>query len=106
MWWLILIVPALLIGHGEPLLTLVAYAVLFAICYGVSLARHSNRRCRACGGSGRQKAAMFPWADRVCTTCGGASRHRRWGVQLIYRDNRTRAETLAARARGRRGRIR
>jgi hypothetical protein len=105
-WWLILIVPALLIGHGEPLLTLVSYAVLIGICYVVSLARHSNRRCRACGGSGRQRAAMFPWADRICTTCGGQSRHRRWGAQLLYRDGRTYAERAAAEARRRRARLR
>ena len=106
MWWLILIVPALLIGHGEPGPSLLAYGVMAAICYLVSLGLHSNRRCRACGGSGRQKAAMFPWADRICTTCGGQSRHRRWGVQLMYRENRTYAERSAAEARRRRGRLR
>ncbi len=106
MWWLILIVPALLIGHGKLAPSLVSYGVIIAICYAVSLALHSNRRCRKCGGSGRQKAAMFTWGDRMCTTCGGQSRHRRWGVQLFYPKRRTYAERSAAGARRRRGALR
>jgi hypothetical protein len=106
LWWLIWIVPALLIGHGRPGPSLLWYAVAIAICYVVSLTRHSNRRCRACGGSGRQRATMFPWADRMCTTCGGQSRHRRWGTQLLYRNRRTYAERTAAQARKRRGALR
>jgi hypothetical protein len=105
-WWLILIVPALLIGHGKPGLSLLIYAVMVAICYVVSLARHPNRRCRKCGGSGRQKAAMFTWGDRICTTCGGQSRHRRWGAQVVYRERRTPAERASAAARRRRGQLR
>jgi hypothetical protein len=105
-WWLILIVPALLIGHGKPVPSLLTYVAIIAVCYVVSLGRHGNRRCRTCRGSGRQRAAMFPWADRICTSCGGASRHRRWGTQLIYRDRRTPAEDAAAEARRRRGRLR
>jgi hypothetical protein len=105
-WWLILIVPALLIGHGKLVPSLVSYAVAIAICYAVSLTRHSNRRCRACGGSGRQRGSMFTWGDRMCTTCGGQSRHRRWGAQLLYRNRRTHAERTAAEARKRRGALR
>src|SRR5260370_39574872 len=41
--------------------------------------------------------------DRLCTTCGGQSRHRRWGVQLLYPQNRTWAERTAVEARKRRG---
>ncbi|HTX25470.1 MAG TPA: hypothetical protein VME19_00485 [Streptosporangiaceae bacterium] len=105
-WWLILIVPALLIGHGKLGPSLLTYAVLIAICYAVSLARHSNRRCRACRGSGRQRGAMFTWGDRLCTTCGGQGRHRRWGVQLIYPSRRSPAERGTAEARKRRGALR
>jgi len=105
-WFLILLVPAILIGQGKPVPSLVSYAVIIAVCYAVSLALHSNRRCRTCGGSGRQKAAMFTWADRVCTSCGGQSRHRRWGVQTFYPQSRTRAERALVEARRRRSRLR
>jgi len=105
-WFLILIVPAVLIGRGHPVPSLVSYAVIIAVCYAVSLARHPNRRCRTCGGSGRQKGAMFTWGDRVCVSCGGQSRHRRWGVQLFYPQSRTSAERARAEAGRRRGRLR
>jgi hypothetical protein len=105
-WWLILIVPALLIGHGKLGPSLLVYAVIVAICYVVSVARHSNRRCRTCRGSGRQRGAMFTWGDRLCTTCGGQGRHRRWGVQLIYPNRRSPAEQGTAQARKRRGALR
>jgi DnaJ-class molecular chaperone len=105
-WFLILLVPAILIGQGKPVPSLLSYAVIIAVCYAVSLALHSNRRCRKCGGSGRQRAAMFTWGDRLCTTCGGQSRHRRWGVQAFYPQSKTYAERVTAEARKRRGRLR
>jgi hypothetical protein len=105
-WFLILLVPAVLIGHGKPVPSLVSYAVIIAVCYVASLALHSNRRCRRCGGSGRQRGAMFTWGDRLCTTCGGQSRHRRWGVQAFYPQSKTYAERATAEARRRRGRLR
>jgi hypothetical protein len=101
--WLI---PAWLLGHYKLVPTLLWYAVIIAVCYAVSLALHSNRRCRACGGSGRQRGAMFWWGDRMCRTCGGQSRHRRWGVQVFYPQSRTYAERAATSARRRRGRLR
>ena len=106
LWWLIWIVPALLLGHERPGPSLLWYGAFIVICYVFSLARHSNRRCRACGGSGRQRGAMFRWGDRMCTTCGGQSRHRRWGVQLLYRNRRTYAERAVGQARKRRGALR
>ncbi len=105
-WFLILLVPAILIGQGKPVPSLLSYAVIIAVCYAVSLALHSNRRCRKCGGSGRQRAAMFTWGDRLCKTCGGQSRHRRWGVQAFYPQSKTYAENARAEAGKRRGRLR
>jgi hypothetical protein len=105
-WFFILIVPAVLLGHGHALPSLEWYAGIIAVCYAFSLALHSNRRCRTCGGSGRQRGAMFTWGDRMCTTCGGQSRHRRWGVQVFYPQSRTFSERAGGRARQRRGRLR
>jgi len=103
---LIAAVPAILIGGGKPVQSLVTYAVIIAVAYAFSLALHSNRRCRKCRGSGRQRGAMFWWGDRLCTTCGGQSRHRRWGVQAFYPSSKTYAERARARAGLRRGRLR
>ena len=105
-WFLILLVPAIFLGRGAVVPSLVIYAVIIAVCYVLSLALHSNRRCRKCGGSGRQRAAMFTWGDRLCTTCGGQSRHRRWGVQMFYPQSKTYAERARADAGKRRGRLR
>jgi hypothetical protein len=105
-WFLILLVPAILLGRGKPVPSLVIYAVIIVVCYVVSLARHPNRRCRTCRGSGRQRASMFTWGDRICTSCGGQSRHRRWGVQAFYPQSKTYAENARAEAGKRRGRLR
>ena len=105
-WFFILAVPAILLGHGKPVPSLVFYAGIIAVCYAASLALHSNRRCRKCGGSGRQRGAMFTWGDRLCTTCGGQSRHRRWGVQAFYPQSKTYSERVRAEALKRRGRLR
>ena len=102
-WWVILAFPALLLGHGNVFLIILLYGLSVGLFYVVSLALHSNRRCRACGGSGRHKGAMFTWGDRLCSTCAGQSRHRRWGVQVLYPQRKTYAERSAAKARRRRG---
>ena len=74
---------------------------LVALAFVVSLVRHPHRRCRTCGGTGRQRGSMFTWADRPCTKCGGGPRHRRWGVQAMSRDKPVWAERAATRARER-----
>src|SRR5579864_6006593 len=83
-WWALLAVGALVLAGGSWLLAALYFAVGLAVFYLISLHRHPRRVCRACGGTGRHKAAMFWWADRACTKCGGSPRHRRWGVQVIH----------------------
>jgi len=97
----LLLLLALLLGHGNLVMVAAIYAGLIAVAYAVSLMRHPHRRCRSCGGTGRHRGAMFTWGDRPCTTCGGAPRHRRWGVQATRPDTQTWAERAAARARKR-----
>jgi hypothetical protein len=60
------------------------------------------RRCRTCGGSGRQTGFMSTWAHRQCPACAGAGRHRRRNVTLFFGDNLTRGEARAVKARSRR----
>jgi DnaJ-class molecular chaperone len=103
LWWLVLAIPALVFGHGNVVLIIALYGVFVAVAYVISLALHTNRRCRACKGSGRQRGAMFTYGDRACKTCGGQSRHRRWGAQVLYPQSRTYAERSSSKARGRRG---
>jgi len=102
----LLLLPALYFGHGNLAVSAALYAGLIVLAYVVSLIRHPHRRCRACGGTGRQRGAMFTWGDRPCTTCGGGPRHRRWGVQVSRPDTPTWAERAAARARKRKARPR
>jgi hypothetical protein len=101
-WWLILAIPAFLLGRGNVVLIILFYGLFVGVAYVISLALHTNRRCRACKGTGRQKGSMFAWGDRACTTCGGQSRHRRWGAQVLYPQSKTYAERSSAKARGRR----
>ena len=102
MWWLVLIIPALFLSHGNLVLGALYYGIAVAVLYVVSLERHSNRRCRSCGGTGRHRGAMFTWGDRLCTKCGGQSRHRRWGVQAFHPGDKAWAERSAAQAKKRR----
>jgi hypothetical protein len=60
------------------------------------------RRCRICGGTGRQTGLMSTWANRQCPSCGGAGRHRRRNVTMFWGNNLTRGEARALRARSRR----
>jgi len=105
-WWGILVLPALYLGHGNLAVSAGLYTLLVVAAYLVSLIRHPHRRCRSCGGTGRHKGAMFTWGDRPCTRCGGAPRHRRWGVQVSRGETQTWAERAAARARQRQARPR
>lgn len=102
-WWLVLLIPAFVLSRGKVELGILFYALFVGIAYLFSLGLHSNRRCRACKGSGRQRGAMFTWGDRPCKTCGGQSRHRRWGVQTFYPQRKTYSERTAPKARTRRG---
>jgi hypothetical protein len=103
LWWFVLVIPALLLSRGNLGVGILIYGISVAVLYLVSLGRHSNRRCRSCGGTGRHRGAMFTWGDRLCTRCGGQSRHRRWGVQAFYPEGKTWAERSAAKAKKRRG---
>src|SRR4030081_1516804 len=77
LWWFVLIIPALLLSRGNLGVGILIYGISVAVLYLVSLGRHSNRRGRACGGTGRERRAMFIGGGRVCQRCGGQSRHRR-----------------------------
>src|SRR5436190_445474 len=70
LWWFVLVIPALLLSRGNLGVGILIYGISVAVLYLVSLGRHSNRRCRSCGGTGRHRGAMFIWGDRLCTRCG------------------------------------
>lgn len=106
--WIVLALTSALLGRGNLLLSALIFGVGAVVFYVVSLQLHPRRVCRACGGTGRHRGAMFWWGDRACTRCGGAPRHRRWGVQTLYgaQGRRTWAEQAAKAAGKRRGAIR
>ena len=103
--WVALTLGSALLGRGNLLLSALLFAGGTVVFYLVSLQRHPRRVCRACGGTGRHRGAMFWWGDRACTRCGGAPRHRRWGAQALYgaTGQRTWAERTAKDAGRRRG---
>ena len=104
-WWVLLAFGSIALARGNLALSGGIFALGAIVCYLVSLQLHPNRTCRACGGSGRHRAVMFPWAHRPCGNCGGQSRHRRWGVQALHGapGQRVRAERVAKDAGSRRG---
>lgn len=106
--WAALVLGSLLLGRGNLLLSGLVFAIGTGVFYVISLQRHPRRVCRACGGTGRHRGAMFWWGDRACTACGGGPRHRRWGVQALYgaQGRRTWGEQAARDAGKRRGAIR
>jgi hypothetical protein len=104
-WWVLLAIGALVLARGAWMLAAVYFVPALGVCYLMSLHRHPRRVCRACGGTGRHRAAMFWWGDRACTKCAGSPRHRRWGVQLFHgaQGKQTWAEKAASQARQRPG---
>jgi len=106
--WVALTLGSALLGRGNLLLSGLLFVVGVVVFYVVSLQLHPRRVCRACGGTGRHRGAMFRWGDRACTRCGGGPRHRRWGVQALYGGSgqRTWAERAAKNAGRRRGAVR
>lgn len=105
-WWLLLVVPAIILGYASTAQMVTMYVLLVAAGYAVSLVLHPHRRCRLCKGTGRQAGGMFTWGDRPCTRCGGSPRHRRWGVRLFSPDKAVWAERASAKAKDRAGRPR
>lgn len=83
-WWAVLAIAAIFLGHGHLLPSAGFFAVGGIVCYLVSIARHPRRACRACNGTGRTRGTMFWWSRGVCTTCGSSGVHRRWGTQVLY----------------------
>jgi hypothetical protein len=105
-WWLLLVVPAIILGYASTAQMVTIYVILVVVGYVVSLVLHPHRRCRNCKGTGREPGGMFTWGDRACTRCGGSPRHRRWGVRLLSPDKPVWAERSAAKAKDRAGRPR
>jgi hypothetical protein len=66
--WIVLALGAALLGRGNLLLSGLIFAAGAGVSYVVSLRLHPRRVCRACGGTGRHRGAMFWW--------GGSSVHQ------------------------------
>jgi DnaJ-class molecular chaperone len=59
---------------------LIAVIALIVGGYLLSGYLHPFRPCRACGGSGVHRGAVFRKATRNCAACGGKGRYRRAGA--------------------------
>jgi len=71
--------------------------VLFAVFYLISLRLHPFRGCPACRGTGRHQGSFFTNSHRRCRRCGGSGRQNRQGVQWGLGGNK---EQLPGKGRG------
>jgi hypothetical protein len=63
---------------------LVVIGLVAAVGYFVSLRIHPLTKCRVCNMSGRHYSAVFPNSYRRCRKCGGTGRQDRLGVRVFY----------------------
>lgn len=57
--------------------------ILAAVGYYISLRIHPLTKCRWCKTSGRHFGSMYTYAHRRCRRCGGSGRQDRFGVRLF-----------------------
>src|ERR1700742_1652942 len=75
----------LLPGWGAPTMAALIIIVLIAGAgYLLSVRIHPLRPCRVCNASGRHFGTMYSYAHRRCRKCGGSGRQDRLGARLFF----------------------
>lgn len=78
--WLILAAAVLVIATAGAGVTGFLVAVLIlGVPYLISCRLHPRTAHRACKGTGRHVSPLYPWANRRCKGCGGGGRQVRHG---------------------------
>ncbi len=57
-----------------------AIVVVWFVGWRISLSLHPFRACPACKGTGRHTGSIFTWSHRRCRRCGGGGRQNRHGA--------------------------
>ncbi|MBV9382569.1 MAG: hypothetical protein JOY82_19370 [Streptosporangiaceae bacterium] len=63
---------------------LVLIGLVVAVGYFVSLRIHPLTKCRVCNMTGRHFGSVYKGTYRRCRKCGGSGRQDRLGVKLFY----------------------
>jgi hypothetical protein len=61
----------------------IVIAIVAVVCYYISLKIHPLTKCRACNATGRHFGTVYSYAHRRCRKCGGSGRQDRLGVRLF-----------------------
>jgi DnaJ-class molecular chaperone len=62
---------------------LIALGIIIAAGYFISLRIHPLTKCKLCNGGGRHFGSVYTYAHRRCRKCGGSGRQDRLGVRLF-----------------------
>jgi DnaJ-class molecular chaperone len=62
---------------------LITLIILAAVGYYISLRIHPLTNCKVCNGTSRHFGSVYPYAYRRCRKCGGSGRQDRLGVRLF-----------------------
>lgn len=62
---------------------IVIAVVVVIVGYFISLVLHPQTSCRACGGRGRNRGAIYRYSIGACGRCGGSGRKQRFGRRLL-----------------------
>ncbi len=62
---------------------LIIIGIIAAVGYYISLRIHPFTKCKLCKGGGRHFGSVYPYAHRRCRKCGGSGRQDRLGVRLF-----------------------
>jgi DnaJ-class molecular chaperone len=57
--------------------------IIAAVGYYVSLRIHPLTKCGVCNGGGKHTGSRYAYAHRRCRMCGGSGRQDRLGVRLF-----------------------
>lgn len=66
------------------MIVLIGIIIVAAIGYFVSLRLHPLTRCSACNGGSRHFGSIYTGAFRRCRKCGGTGRQDRLGTRLFF----------------------
>ena len=62
---------------------IIIIGIIAAVGYYLSLRIHPLTKCRVCNGGGRHFGTVYGYAHRRCRKCGGSGRQDRLGVRLF-----------------------
>ncbi len=62
---------------------LILIGIIAAVGYYASLRIHPLTKCKVCNGGGKHSGTVYGYAHRRCRKCGGSGRQDRLGVRVF-----------------------